>query len=151
MSRDLRQSLLQVLAVTPVDPRVPGGREVVWCALLSQDLESLEVEGAGLNRYMAGPGSPVTTYTAVGADLLLMLQGLEAIKRSKMRRLVVRNLETVALEPLTRLLVPGRFHQLASLSLASTDFSAFTYRSCQVCASFCSSFPSLPGSHQAFP
>ena len=70
-------------------------------------------------RFMVGPETPVNTYTAVGADVILMLkvgggkrdkdgryectcQGLEDMKGSNLRILNVSNLETVALEPLTR-------------------------------------------------
>jgi hypothetical protein len=135
VARSLREALLARLAAAPVDPRVPGGREAVWCALVSGAVQRLEVEGAGLSlsRYMTGEGvSFVNNYSAVGSDMLLMLAGLGRMARSEMKVLTVRNLEPAALEPLTRLLGPARFPRLKVLTLASTDYSVFVYRTRQV-------------------
>jgi len=125
----MRHLLLDKLAKAPVDPRVPGGREVVWCSLVSEDVETLIIEGAGLSRYIPGTGH-INTYTAVGADVIVMVKGVETVKRSKLKQFTISNIEHAAIEPVTKLLLhPQRFDHLVQLSIASTDYSAFTYRS----------------------
>ena len=129
ISRDMRHLLLDKLAKAPVDPRVPGGREVVWCSLISEDVEDLIIEGAGLSRYIPGTGH-INTYTAVGADVIVMVKGVEMVKKSKLKHFTISNIEHAAMEPVTKLLLyPRRFNHLTQLSIASTDYSAFTYRS----------------------
>ena len=50
MSWQLRELLLSLLASAPVDPRVPGGREAVWCSLAHPCVRNLKIEGAGMTR-----------------------------------------------------------------------------------------------------
>ena len=136
ISRDLRHLLLDMLAKAPVDPRVPGGREVVWCSLVSEDVESLIIEGAGLSRYIPGTGH-INTYTAVGADVILMVKGVETVKKSRLQQLTISNIEHAAVEHITKMLsAPSRFDHLLQLSIASTDYSAFTYRSKHAAAKY---------------
>jgi len=136
ISRDMRHLLLEKLSKAPVDPRVPGGREVVWCSLISEDVENLIIEGAGLSRYIPGTGH-INTYTAVGADVILMVKGVETVKKSKLKYFTISNIEHAAVEPITKMLLgPHRFEHLVQLCVASTDYSAFTYRSKHAAAKY---------------
>ena len=64
---------------------------------------------------------------------MTMIKSMMSMRSSRMKKMMISNIEQSMVEPLCRMLLyPKRFSDLTHLTLTTTEYSAFTYRSIQV-------------------